>query len=97
MFVVLDSIWEDLSCKSNNVVVFPFSFHTAVHQPFKPYCVCVCVCVVYVTSYPVIVAQGGWSASSVALRCEECESRHNSPVSVRTVKSWRICSEFDWS
>jgi hypothetical protein len=28
--------WKRLSRKSNNVVVFPFAFHIAVQQPFKP-------------------------------------------------------------
>jgi hypothetical protein len=28
--------WKRLSRKSNNVVVFPFSFHIAVQQPFRP-------------------------------------------------------------
>jgi hypothetical protein len=28
--------WKRLSRKSNNVVVFPFAFHIAVQQPFRP-------------------------------------------------------------
>jgi hypothetical protein len=28
--------WKRLSRKSNNVVVFPFAFHIAVTQPFRP-------------------------------------------------------------
>jgi hypothetical protein len=29
-------LWKRLSRKSNNVVVFPFAFHIAVQQPFRP-------------------------------------------------------------
>jgi hypothetical protein len=35
MFVLLDSIWEGLSWKINNAIVFPFDFHIAVQRPVQ--------------------------------------------------------------
>jgi hypothetical protein len=36
MYICMYVFGKRLSRKSNNVVVFPFAFHIAVQQPFKP-------------------------------------------------------------
>jgi hypothetical protein len=61
-FVLFDSVLEGLSWKINDAVVY--FFHLLSSSQYVSHS----NRAVNVASYPFIVAQGGWSASEVALR-----------------------------